>query len=69
MHCVIEKGPHTDLYATIQGVDDDNCRCVVKLSLSQETVDISQFSLRLVDKKEFDKYSRYLNKGKDNISL
>ena len=36
---------------------------MVKLSLSGETVSVSHFSVRLVDKKEFDKYSRYLNKG------
>ena len=44
-------------------MDDDNNRCMVKLSLSGETVSVSHFSVRLVDKKEFDKYSRYLNKG------
>ncbi|XP_067949149.1 G-patch domain and KOW motifs-containing protein-like [Watersipora subatra] len=66
VNCVILKGPHIDLYGTIEGVDDDNCRCVVKLSLSQEVVDLSQFALRLVDKQEFDKFSRYLNKGKSD---
>ena len=66
---MILKGPHSDLYGTIQGVDDDNCRCVVTLSLSQESIDISQFSLRLVDKHEFNKYSRYLNKGETDCNL
>lgn len=60
---MITKGPHADLYATIEALDEDNCRCVVKLSLSQELATVSQYALKLVDKDEFNKYSRYLNKG------
>lgn len=61
---VIQKGPHKDLYGKIEGIDEDNARVMIKLAISGQTVTISQYSLKLVPKKEYDKNSKYLNKGK-----
>lgn len=45
----------------IEGVDPDNARVVVKLAIGGKTVTISQHSLRLVTRKEYDKYSKDLS--------
>ncbi|XP_033745266.1 G-patch domain and KOW motifs-containing protein-like [Pecten maximus] len=63
-YCMIQKGPHTDRYGEIKGLDEDNARCMVKLAVSGLMITNSQYSLKLVDKKEYSKYSKYLNKGK-----
>jgi len=42
-------------------VDPDNARVVVKLAIGGKTVTISQHSLKLVTRKEYDKYSKDLS--------
>ncbi|XP_060074160.1 G-patch domain and KOW motifs-containing protein-like [Ylistrum balloti] len=63
-YCMIQKGPHQDRYGIIQGLDEDNARCMVKLAVSGLMITNSQYSLKLVGKKEYSKYSKYLNKSK-----
>ncbi|XP_069142539.1 G-patch domain and KOW motifs-containing protein-like [Argopecten irradians] len=63
-YCIIQKGPHQDRYGEIKGLDEDNARCMVKLAVSGLMITHSQYSLKLVDKKEYSKYSKYLNKSK-----
>lgn len=63
-HCVIVDGKHKDLYGIVEGIDEDNARVVVQLALSGQTVTVMQFCVRVVDAKEYEKYSKYLNKGK-----
>lgn len=63
-HCVIQKGSNKDLYGTIEGLDEDNARVMVKLSLGGKIVTLSQYNIKLVSKTEFNKYSKYINKGK-----
>ncbi|KAL3853503.1 hypothetical protein ACJMK2_017039 [Sinanodonta woodiana] len=63
-HCFIQKGPNKDLYGVIEGIDEDNARLMVKLTLSGKVVTVSQYAIKLVTSKEFKKYSKYLNKGK-----
>ncbi|XP_006625509.1 G-patch domain and KOW motifs-containing protein isoform X2 [Lepisosteus oculatus] len=61
--CVlVETGPHKDLYGKVEGVDPDNARVMVKLAIGGKTVTISQYSLHLVGRKEYDKYSRDLSR-------
>ncbi|XP_028850273.1 G-patch domain and KOW motifs-containing protein isoform X2 [Denticeps clupeoides] len=61
--CVlVQAGAHKDLYGKIEGVDPDNARVVVKLALGSNTVTISQHSLRLVPRKEYDKYGKDLSR-------
>ncbi|XP_067678697.1 G-patch domain and KOW motifs-containing protein-like [Haliotis asinina] len=62
--CLITKGTSRDLYGVIEGLDDDNARIMVKLTLSGKIVTISQYSVQLVSKKDYEKFSKYLNKGK-----
>lgn len=63
-YCVLTKGVNKDLYGVIEGLDEDNARVMVKLTLSGKIVTQSQYSVKLVSKKEYNKYSKYLNKGK-----
>ncbi|KAK3104142.1 hypothetical protein FSP39_024760 [Pinctada imbricata] len=63
-HCVIVKGSNRDLYGVIEGLDEDNCRVMVKLALSGKIISQSQYGIKLVTAKEYKKYSKYLNKGK-----
>ncbi|KAL6456744.1 hypothetical protein MHYP_G00352880 [Metynnis hypsauchen] len=61
--CVqVQNGAHKDLYGKIEGVDPDNARVVVKLAIGGKSVTISQYSLRLVPQKEYDKYSKDLSR-------
>lgn len=46
----------------IEGVDPDNARVVVKLAIGGKTVTIIQHSLKLVTRKEYDKYSKDLSR-------
>lgn len=47
----------------IEGVDPDNGRVVVKLAIGGKTVTIIQHSIKLVTRKEYDKYSKDLSKS------
>ncbi|XP_051758798.1 G-patch domain and KOW motifs-containing protein [Ctenopharyngodon idella] len=61
--CVqVLAGAHKDLYGKIEGVDPDNARVVVKLAIGGKTVTIIQHSLKLVTRKEYDKYSKDLSR-------
>ncbi|KAM9855369.1 G-patch domain and KOW motifs-containing protein [Aulostomus maculatus] len=61
--CVlVESGAHKELYGKIEGVDPDNARVVVKLAIGGKTVTISQYSIKLVGRKEYDKYSKDLSR-------
>ncbi|XP_066566183.1 G-patch domain and KOW motifs-containing protein [Amia ocellicauda] len=61
--CVlIESGPHKELYGKVEGLDPDNARVMVKLAIGGKTVTISQHSLRLIGRKEFDKYSKDISR-------
>uniref|UniRef100_A0A8B9JM23 G-patch domain and KOW motifs-containing protein n=1 Tax=Astyanax mexicanus TaxID=7994 RepID=A0A8B9JM23_ASTMX len=61
--CVqIKDGAHKDLYGKIEGVDPDNVRVVVKLAIGGKSVTVSQYIIRLVPQKEYDKYSKDLKK-------
>lgn len=46
----------------IEGVYPDNARIVVKLAIGGKSVDISQYVVKLVGPKEYDKYSKDLSK-------
>ncbi|XP_015822736.2 G-patch domain and KOW motifs-containing protein [Nothobranchius furzeri] len=61
--CVlVESGAHRDLYGKIEGVDADNARVVVKLAIGGKAVTVSQYGVRLVGRKEYDKYSKDLSR-------
>lgn len=46
----------------IESVCADNARVVVKLAIGGKTVDISQYIIKLVGRKEYDRYSKDLSK-------
>lgn len=46
----------------IEGVDPDNARVMVKLAIGSKTVTISQYAVKLVFRKEYEKYSKDLSK-------
>lgn len=45
----------------IEGVDPDNARVVVKLAIGGKTVTVSQYAIKLVGRKEYEKYSKDLS--------
>lgn len=45
----------------IEGVDADNARVVVKLAIGGKTVTVSQYNIKLVGGKEYDKNSKDLS--------
>ncbi|XP_014678720.1 PREDICTED: G patch domain and KOW motifs-containing protein-like [Priapulus caudatus] len=62
---VVTKGVHQDLYGKyghVEGVDEDNARFVVRLALGSQVITISQFQVKVVGQKDYDKYSKYINK-------
>jgi G patch domain/KOW motif-containing protein len=66
---LIEKGPHCDLYGTIECIEEDTARLTVSLAVSgtnkkRVPISISQYYVKLVTEKEFLKYSKYVNKSK-----
>ncbi|CAJ1084664.1 G-patch domain and KOW motifs-containing protein [Xyrichtys novacula] len=61
--CVqVTSGAHKDLYGKIEGVDPDNARVMVKLAIGSKTVTVSQYAVKLVGRKEYDKYSKDLSR-------
>uniref|UniRef100_A0AAQ5Y1D5 G-patch domain and KOW motifs-containing protein n=1 Tax=Amphiprion ocellaris TaxID=80972 RepID=A0AAQ5Y1D5_AMPOC len=61
--CVlVQSGAHKDLYGKIEGVDADNARVMVKLAIGGKTATISQHAIKLVGRKEYDKYSKDLSR-------
>ena len=46
----------------IEALDEDNARVVVKLTIGQQLVTVTQSAVRLVSKKEYEKYSKYISK-------
>lgn len=64
LHDFLRPVPH-HLYIhvlQIEGVDPDNARVVVKLAIGGKTVTVSQYAIKLVDSKEYEKYSKDLSK-------
>ncbi|XP_078455060.1 G-patch domain and KOW motifs-containing protein [Lampetra planeri] len=59
---VVEKGPHKDLYAKVDGLDPDNARLVLRLAIGGNVITISQYATRLVNKEEYEKYSKDLSR-------
>jgi G patch domain/KOW motif-containing protein len=64
---LIEKGPHRDLYGTIESIEEDLARLNVILASdntnkNKQIIFISQYNLKLVTEKQFLKYNRYVNK-------
>ncbi|XP_059189278.1 G-patch domain and KOW motifs-containing protein [Centropristis striata] len=61
--CVlVESGAHKDLYGKIEGVDADNARVVVKLAIGGKSATISQYAVKLVGRKEYDKNCKDLSR-------
>ncbi|KAF3697185.1 G-patch domain and KOW motifs-containing protein T54-like [Channa argus] len=61
--CVlVESGAHRELYGKIEGIDPDNARVVIKLAIGGKTVTVSQYAVKLVGRKEYEKYSKDLSR-------
>ncbi|TNN73248.1 G patch domain and KOW motifs-containing protein [Liparis tanakae] len=61
--CVlVESGAHKELYGKIEGIDADNARVVVKLAIGGRSATISQYAIKLVGRKEYDKNCKDLSK-------
>lgn len=53
----------------IDGVDPDNARVMVTLAIGGKTVTVSQYAVKLVGRKEYEKYSKDLSKYIQQIHL
>ncbi|XP_052284574.1 G-patch domain and KOW motifs-containing protein-like [Dreissena polymorpha] len=62
-YCLVESGPNKDLYGVIEGMDEDNARLMIKLTISGKLVSVSQYNTKLVSAEDYQKYSKYINKG------
>jgi len=61
---LMESGKQKGLYGTVEGLDEENARVIVKLAIGGEKVSISENSIKLVNDKEYKKWSITLNKDK-----
>ena len=46
----------------VEGLDEDNARLMVKLTISGKLANLSQYNVKLVTSKEYNKYSKYISK-------
>lgn len=58
----IIQGPHKGFYGQILGLDEENARAIVKLT-TDEKVTFPEFYISVVNKKEFDKESKIINRA------
>ncbi|CAD5114699.1 DgyrCDS3743 [Dimorphilus gyrociliatus] len=61
-YCILTSGKFEDYYGIIEALDENNGRAIVKLALRPESVSVSQYHVDAVSSKEYEKYSKYLNK-------
>ncbi|KAK5864135.1 hypothetical protein PBY51_001098 [Eleginops maclovinus] len=54
-YVLVQSGAHKELYGKIEGVDADNARVVVKLSIGGRSATISQYAMKLVGRQEYEK--------------
>ncbi|XP_055293899.1 G-patch domain and KOW motifs-containing protein [Moschus berezovskii] len=52
---MVLSGPHRGLYGKVEGLDPDNVRAMVRLAVGSRMVTVSEYCLRPVSQKEFDK--------------
>jgi G patch domain/KOW motif-containing protein len=54
-------------YLQVEGIDEDNARVVIKLTLSSSVITLNQMAVRLVTKKDYDKNSKYLSEYQNEV--
>ena len=59
--CKIIAGNHRGHYCEVQGLDDENCRAIVKTAITNEILSLNEFLIVLVNKEEFEKNSRVIS--------
>ncbi|CAN8018581.1 unnamed protein product [Ixodes persulcatus] len=60
----IEQGQYKDMYGQVEGLDDDNGRVIVKLALGGSAATVNESFITLVNKKEYARDGKLLNKSK-----
>lgn len=58
----IVSGTRKDRYGQVEGMDDDAARVFVRLAVGQKIVSVSENAVRVVDKTEFKKFAKVINK-------
>ncbi|KAF7259629.1 hypothetical protein EG68_03118 [Paragonimus skrjabini miyazakii] len=61
--CQAVLGKHKGWYGTVNGLDGDTGRVIVKLTITKEVVSVLQHMLRLVSEKEYSKFANCLNQA------
>lgn len=57
----IIAGSHRSQYCQVQGLDDENCRVIVKTALTNEILSLNEFLIVLVTSEEYNKSSRVIS--------
>ncbi|XP_057681545.1 G-patch domain and KOW motifs-containing protein [Corythoichthys intestinalis] len=61
--CVLlESGAHKERYGKIEALDADNARVLVKLAIGGDVVSVHQYAVKLVGRKEYDRYAKDLSR-------
>ncbi|EFA12465.1 G patch domain and KOW motifs-containing protein-like Protein [Tribolium castaneum] len=60
----IIAGNHRSQYCQVQGLDDENCRVIVKTALTNEILSLNEFLIVPVTSEEYNKCSRVINNAK-----
>ncbi|GAA55438.1 G patch domain and KOW motifs-containing protein [Clonorchis sinensis] len=66
-HCQAVLGKYKGKYGTVNGMDGDTGRVIVKFTISKEIASVLQPMLRLVPEKEYSKYANCLNQSEVDI--
>ncbi|OON21502.1 hypothetical protein X801_02598, partial [Opisthorchis viverrini] len=66
-HCQAVLGKYKGKYGTINGMDGDTGRVIVKFTISKEIASVLQPMLRLVPEKEYSKYANCLNQSEVDL--
>ncbi|CAI2729964.1 unnamed protein product [Schistosoma spindalis] len=61
--CQIVLGKNKGLYGTLEGLDGDTGRVIIRLKVSKEAVTVLQHTVRLVPIKEYAAYSNCINQN------
>ncbi|CAH8580002.1 unnamed protein product [Heterobilharzia americana] len=61
--CQVIFGKNKGLYGTLEGLDGDTGRVIVRLKISKEAITVLQHTVRLVSSKEYALYSNCINQN------
>lgn len=61
-YVLVLKGSNKDKYGIVQGIDVEEARCIIKMAIGGKSEVVSQYSLQLVNKKDYDKNAKDISR-------